>query len=42
MLGKTDPGTANNPFLLLPGTFFKGREGEGKKKKRARKFTFLE
>lgn len=32
MLGKTDPGTANNPFLLLPGTFFKGREGEGKKK----------
>lgn len=32
VLGKTDPGTANNPFLLLPCTFFKGREGKRKKK----------
>lgn len=32
MLGKTDPGTANNPFLLLSSTFFKKEEswGEGK------------
>lgn len=36
MLGKTYPGTANNPLLLLSSTFFK-KDREGGKKQQRRK-----